>query len=380
MFEEYSVGQLANQKLRELLEKGIKSELLEKLQNKIYSKNNFGVNYSLLVKDEGIGKPERHYYALPLSINKNSFFLTNEWFENETNNDRPLLLRWMKDHGIPEITEEEINQSLTNNTQRNVCNKNNAHNKKGEVWSPWTQPTEDESYELAKTITKYTHFLSPEIVRAITEDNNSKQAHYKAILSEAGIDPELYLWENSPCAFPGAKRADGGDKERQSDNALIIDPDGNFYPLYLWKSIFKLHSFQPDRYSLAHLIDHKGERNRMAEEFDFPSGSHKKPLYGLFTCPTNAAYVPSALMRPTDFNGSLRNLLFQKAFDLYKDCCNILPADMHLKEPLSERWHFSNFKWAEPIGKAEDMKAFFNYRNKNFEKKLNQAILSLKTK
>ena len=78
MFEEYSVGQLANQKLRELLEKGIKSELLEKLQNKIYSKNNFGVNYSLLVKDEGIGKPERHYYALPLSINKDSFFLTNE--------------------------------------------------------------------------------------------------------------------------------------------------------------------------------------------------------------------------------------------------------------------------------------------------------------
>ena len=57
MFEEYSVGQLANQKLRELLEKGIKSELLEKLQNKIYSKNNFGVNYSLLVKDDGIGKP-----------------------------------------------------------------------------------------------------------------------------------------------------------------------------------------------------------------------------------------------------------------------------------------------------------------------------------
>ena len=185
MFEEYSVGQLANQKLRELLEKGIKSELLEKLQNKIYSKNNFGVNYSLLVKDEGIGKPERHYYALPLSINKDSFFLTNEWFENETNNDRPLLLRWMKDHGIPEITEEEINQSITNNTQRNACNKNNAHNKKGEVWSPWTQPTEDESYELAKTITKYTHFLSPEIVRTITEDNNSKQAHYKAILSEA---------------------------------------------------------------------------------------------------------------------------------------------------------------------------------------------------
>ena len=369
MFEDYSIGQLANTKLREILERGIKPGILEKLQDKKYSKMNFGVNFPVLHKDEGNGKPDR-YYKPQLSINNKIFFLTSEWYPKS----RPLLLRWLKDHGVPEITEEEINQPVTSNTKRN------ARNIKGEVWSPWTQPTEDESYELAKTITKYTHFLSPEVVHAITEDNNSKKEHYKAILSEAGIDPDLYLWEDSPCAFPGTKRADGGDKERQNDNALIIDPDGNFYPLYLWKSIFKVHSFQPDRYSLAHLIDHKGERNRMAEEFDFPAGSHKKPLCGLFTCPTNAAYVPSALMRPTDFNGSLRNLLFQKAFDLYKECCNILPPDMHLKEPVSERWHFSNFEWAEPIGKVEDMKAFFNYRNKNFEKKLNQTILNLETK
>ena len=373
MFEDYSVGQLANQKLREIIEKGISSELLEDLQNRDYCKTNFGVNFPVLLKDEGNGKPNR-YYAQPLSVNGQSFFLTSEWYQTSSNNDRPHLLRWLKDHGIPEITEEEINQLVVSNIQRNT------RNKKGEVWSPWEQPTEDESYELAKTITKYTHFLSPEVVHAITEDNNSKQAHYKAILSEAGIDPELYLWENSPCAFPGVKRADGGDKERQNDNALIIDPDGNFYPLYLWKSIFKLHSFQPDRYSLAHLIDHKGERNRMAEEFDFPSGSHQKPLCGLFSCPTNAAYVPSALMRPTDFNGSLRNLLFQKVFDLYKDCCNIVPADMHLKKPISERWHFSNFEWAEPIGKVEDMKGFFKYRNSYFEKKIEKVISNLKTK
>lgn len=369
MFEEYSIGQLANQKLREVLEKGVSPELLKKLQNKEYSKKSLGVNFSVLLVDEGNGKPTR-YYKQPLSINNKSFFLTSEWYPKA----RSLLLLWLKDHGIPEITEAEINQTVNRKTQRN------ARNQKGEVWSPWTQPTEDESYELAKTITKYTHFLSPEVVYAITEDNKSKQTHYKTILSEAGIDPELYLWENSPCAFPGVKRADGGDKERQNDNALIIDPDGNFYPLYLWKSIFKIHSFQPDRYSLAHLIDHKGERNRMAEEFDFPSGTHKESLCGLFTCPTNAAYVPSALMRPTDFNGSLRNLLFQKAFNLYKDCCNILPADMHLKEPVSERWHCSYFEWAEPIGNVEDMKAFFNYRNKNFEKKLKQALLNLETK
>ena len=369
MFEEYSIGQLANQKLREVLEKGVSSELLEKLQDKEYSKTNFAVNFSVLLEDEGNGKPIR-YYKQPLSINNRSFFLTSEWYPKS----RSSLLRWLKEHGVSEITEEEINQLITSNPQRI------SRNQTGEVWSPWTQPTDDESYELAKVITKYTHFLSPEVVHAITEDNNSKQAHYKAILSEAGIDPELYLWENSPCAFPGVKRADGGDKERQNDNALIIDPDGNFYPLYLWKSIFKLHSFQADGYSLAHLIDHKAERNRMADEFDFPPDSHEKPLFGLFSCPTNAAYVPSALMRPTDFNGSIRNLLFQKAFDLYKKYCNILPADMHLKEPVSERWHCSNFQWAETVGKVEDMKGFFRYRDNNFERQLEQALSKLKNK
>ncbi len=370
MFEEYAIGELANQKLREVLEKGVSPELLENLQDKRYSKKNFGVNFSVLLKDEGNGKQAR-YYKDPLSINNKSFFLTSEWYPEV----RPLLLRWLKEHGIPKITEEEINQPVVRNTQRNARNKNL------EVWSPWPQPTEDESYELAKTITKYTYFLSPEVVRAITDDNEAKREHYKSLLLEAGIDPELYLWERSPCAFPGVKRTDGGDKEcKKNDDALIIDTNGNSYPIYIWKLFFRLHSFTRGEYNLAHLIDHKADRNRMAEEFDFPSGSHKKPLFGLFTCPTNAAYVPSALMRPTDFNGSIRNLLFQKTFDLYKDCCNVLPADMHLKEPVSERWHFSNFEWPEPVGKAEDLQGFFNNRNKNFEKKLKKAISDLKTK
>ena len=79
MFEEYSIGQLANQKLREVLEKGVSPELLKKLQNKEYSKKSLGVNFSVLLVDEGNGKPTR-YYKQPLSINNKSFFLTSEWY------------------------------------------------------------------------------------------------------------------------------------------------------------------------------------------------------------------------------------------------------------------------------------------------------------
>ena len=53
---------------------------------------------------------------------------------------------------------------------------------------------------------------------------------------------------------------------------------------------------------------------------------------------------------------------------------------MHLRKPISERWHFSNFEWAEPIGEVEDMKGFFKYRNSYFEKKIEKAISNLKTK
>lgn len=127
---------------------------------------------------------------------------------------------------------------------------------------------------------------------------------------------------------------------------------------------------QPASYSLAHLLDHKEYKNRTAQECIFPKDyPHTKSFYGLHTCASNAVYVPSALARPTDFNDDLRNLVLNKAASLYKGC-NLLPKGIKIKRPEDEKWNICSFYWGGPVGTADNLDAFFDFRKKELSELL----------
>ncbi|MDR2509635.1 MAG: hypothetical protein LBC77_03205, partial [Spirochaetaceae bacterium] len=85
---------------------------------------------------------------------------------------------------------------------------------------------------------------------------------------------------------------------------------------------------------------------------------------GLYTCPSNTAYIPNSLLKPTDFNLALRRLLFQKAESLYKNVCNILPHGIKVPKPEMQKWEIDNFTWSECTGDIDNIDAFFTYREK----------------
>lgn len=66
-------------------------------------------------------------------------------------------------------------------------------------WTDWDMPADDECYQFAKATTKYLRFLSPKIIEAVVQNNEENRNMFCDYLNEAGIDPELYLWDKSSC-------------------------------------------------------------------------------------------------------------------------------------------------------------------------------------
>lgn len=243
-------------------------------------------------------------------------------------------------------------------------------------WPVWPLPDEDECYQLAQISTKYIRFLSPEIIKSIVDFNEEIRKNIEQRLEENGINPQLYIWERSSCCFPGVRRYAGSSEiaayRKRTEIAKIEDAlslDDNDYPKQVWSFIFRgcqFNKFGPDGYSLAHLIDHKKDKNRMPNEFIFPENNKFKPLYGLYTCASNSVYIPNNLMKPTDFNGQIRNLLVRKAYSLYHDVCNIIPSNISIPEPSDEKWNLDQFEWADPVGSIENVKDFNLFRIRKF--------------
>jgi hypothetical protein len=244
-------------------------------------------------------------------------------------------------------------------------------------WSEWDLPNDEEILWLAQISSKYYKFLNPEIVSTIVDDNESNRKEWTEALTNRGINPELYLWDKSPCAFPGIRRY-AGSKEVAAyrghtdlDNLEIkqaLRLDDNDFPKQVWSFIFRgrqFAKFGPDGYSLAHLVDHKEFGNRLKKEFILNEEDDTDSVfYGLYTCPTNTIYVPSNLMKPTDFAGKLRNLLFRKMFALYSQYCNVVPESFKLRQNDDKDWEVSNFDWSEPVGQLDNLDAFLEYRKR----------------
>lgn len=95
---EFKIGKLAKVILPPLLQSDkVSEEEILLLQEKDYCKKHFDIQYPLLLKTKSEEK-EAHYYKERFYISGESYRLCCEWFENEQNNDRPYLEKWIFEH------------------------------------------------------------------------------------------------------------------------------------------------------------------------------------------------------------------------------------------------------------------------------------------
>lgn len=98
-YPDLKIGKLAQHVLGPMLVAGCATdEEVEAMQTEGYSRQQFGIQYPLLRGVEaGETRPE-HYYARPITIRRKQYWFCCEWFENQSNNDRPYLLHWIQQH------------------------------------------------------------------------------------------------------------------------------------------------------------------------------------------------------------------------------------------------------------------------------------------
>ncbi len=98
-FNGMKIGQIANEILRGMLEQDAASaEEISDMQTAGFSKTAFDLNYPLLVATDST-YPHERYYSKPLMIKGREYKLCSQWFEGASNNDRPYLVQWIREHG-----------------------------------------------------------------------------------------------------------------------------------------------------------------------------------------------------------------------------------------------------------------------------------------
>ena len=241
------------------------------------------------------------------------------------------------------------------------------------AWPDWAIPSEGDMLGLARALARHARFLRPDVVAAVTEDNVRHAREWRTLLDERGVDPDIYLWDGSPCAFPGVRRYAGSDERawfHKRATASAPPPhclrlDDNDYPKHVWAFVFTGQPFRkhgPNRYQLAHLADHKEHNNRWREEFAAEGSGDPPRLFGLFTSAANTIFVPDDFLRPTDSSSRLRALLLRRAYRLYGGVCRFAPPPLVEKPPREAEWDPDDFEWAPPVGTVEHMPAFLEFR------------------
>lgn len=97
-YKDMSVGLIARKILRRMLEnnKASKAEV-ELMQTLDYSKDTFHLRFPLLARADG-NVDNKRYYATPSNIYGEEYRICNDWYEQENNNDKPYLIKWIEDH------------------------------------------------------------------------------------------------------------------------------------------------------------------------------------------------------------------------------------------------------------------------------------------
>ncbi|MFI3219900.1 MAG: hypothetical protein QX189_12385 [Methylococcales bacterium] len=91
---EMKIGVIARTVFRNVLESGkVPKDEIEKMQDKDYSKKIFHVQFPVLQKTNNLNskKPDR-YYAEPIKIYDQYYFICSEWVERADNNDKCVAI------------------------------------------------------------------------------------------------------------------------------------------------------------------------------------------------------------------------------------------------------------------------------------------------
>jgi len=288
-------------------------------------------------------------------------------------------------------------------------------------WNDWQLPSDEQLKAFVHLVTPHIKWLEPAIVAGIADFNELHQIEWTDLLKEVGVPAAPYLWERSPCTFPGVRRHSKGDKpasfleaktlpaesKRLKKEAKALNPkadwqptsfqhlpaifnqddclvtDDNDYPYQLWRYVVKGSKSGADPrkvgFHLAHLFPHndytlKQLRKAANQSHDhwlegWPETLAKYSFSGLYTSAANMCCIPAELMRPTDLNGPLRRLMLQKAHDLYGKECNMFPQGLRelLSQENTTQWHHTEFEWDETHnGDVSRLAAFNQYRATEF--------------
>lgn len=111
------IGKLVQTVLKPLLiSKATPQEVLQ-MQGLEYSKENFGIQYPLLLKTTS-PVTEKHYYSDLFLLYGETYRLCCEWYETPVNNDRPFVEKWIREHEGAESTigvkvvQQEVKREL----------------------------------------------------------------------------------------------------------------------------------------------------------------------------------------------------------------------------------------------------------------------------
>ena len=108
-------------------------------------------------------------------------------------------------------------------------------------WPVWPQPNDKDLLALAQALAPLVRFLNPDIVYTVVQDNRRLGTNWSSVLQALGIDPNIYLWEGSPCTFPGVRRYVGSEEQAilrkqaapKEAPPQCIKLDDNDYPKHL---------------------------------------------------------------------------------------------------------------------------------------------------
>jgi hypothetical protein len=268
-------------------------------------------------------------------------------------------------------------------TSRHTIHKEKS-NVRSDKWLQWEVPNENEELMLARVLLPYIKILHPHIIASVVEDNNKNLTVWSEQLQNLGVNPTIYLWHNSPVAFPGIRRHVGtgetssfrsNPKLSIGENALYLDD--NSYPKEVWS--FALRNLQfgkknPPEYSLAHILDHKDHNSRNTTELTGFQLSEDKHLYaGLYTSCVNSFYVPTNFLKPTDHNSKIRQLLIQIVDKYYGAVCNPLPFGNSFNlNSIEGQWRLENFPEPVIVGNLSYINNFLAYRNRVINKRIGE--------
>ncbi len=256
--------------------------------------------------------------------------------------------------------------------------------KKQKKWPDWKTPSNEEEILFARILLPYIKIISPDIVKIIVDDNNRNLSEWSVQFKKLGINPEIYLWKDSPVAFPGIRRHSGtkeissfgiNPKTAKGGNCLLLDD--NSFPKEIWSYVLrgtKYNRTNPNNYSLAHIVDHKDYKSRNNYELKGFNKSDEKNLFaGLYTSCVNTIWIPNTLLKPTDHTSNLRKLLIQIVEKYYEKVCVRLPHNLQFNlDNINEEWDINNFPEPTIVGNIDGVMDFIEYRHK----KINELIVS----